>query len=108
MVRGMGNMGNMQGMMQKMQKMQKDMEKEQKAIEATIFEATDTNNLVNVKVNGSKQVVELTIQEALVDPEDIDMLQDLVIATMNEALGQVDKATAERLGKFTQGLNLPF
>ncbi|MBZ6527322.1 YbaB/EbfC family nucleoid-associated protein [Aerococcaceae bacterium DSM 111021] len=104
----MGNMGNMQGMMQKMQKMQKDMEKEQKSIETTIFEASDNNNLVNVKVTGTKQIVELDIKEALVDPEDIEMLQDLVIVTVNDALAQVDKATEERLGKYTQGLNLPF
>nr|WP_269434899.1 YbaB/EbfC family nucleoid-associated protein [Ruoffia tabacinasalis] len=101
-------MGNMQGMMQKMQKMQKDMEKEQKAIETSIFEASDKNNLVTVKVTGAKRIVELEIKEDLVDPEDIDMLQDLVIVTVNDALAQVDKATEQRLGKFTQGLNLPF
>ena len=86
-------MGNMQGMMQKMQKMQKDMEKEQKAIETSIFEASDNNNLVTVKVTGAKRIVELEIKEDLVDPEDIDMLQDLVIVTVNDALAQVDKAT---------------
>ena len=101
-------MGNMQGMMQKMQKMQKDMEKEQKAIETSIFEASDNNNLVTVKVTVAKRIVELEIKEDLVDPEDIDMLQDLVIVTVNDALAQVDKATEQRLGKFTQGLNLPF
>ena len=101
-------MGNMQGMMQKMQKMQKDMEKEQKAIETSIFEASDNNNLVTVKVTGAKRIVELEIKEDIVDPEDIDMLQDLVIVTVNDALAQVDKATEQRLGKFTQGLNLPF
>lgn len=101
-------MGNMQGMMQKMQKMQKDMEKEQKAIETSIFEASDNNNLVTVKVTGAKRIVELEIKEDLVDPEDIDMLQDLVIVTVNDALAQVDRATEQRLGKFTQGLNLPF
>lgn len=101
-------MGNMQGMMQKMQKMQKDMEKEQKAIETSIFEASDNNDLVTVKVTGAKRIVELEIKEDLVDPEDIDMLQDLVIVTVNDALAQVDKATEQRLGKFTQGLNLPF
>ena len=108
MARGMGNMGNMQGMMQKMQKMQKDMEKEQKEIEISIFEASDNNNLVNVKVSGTKQLVELNIKEELVDPDDIEMLQDLVIATVNEALTEVEQVTAERLGKYTQGLNLPF
>ena len=101
-------MGNMQGMMQKVQKMQNDMEKEQKAIETSIFEASDNNNLVTVKVTGAKRIVELEIKEDLVDPEDIDMLQDLVIVTVNDALAQVDKATEQRLGKFTQGLNLPF
>ena len=94
--------------MQKMKKMQKDMEKEQKAIETSIFEASDNNNLVTVKVTGAKRIVELEIKEDLVDPEDIDMLQDLVIVTVNDALAQVDKATEQRLGKFTQGLNLPF
>lgn len=108
MARGMGNMGNMQGMMQKMQKMQKDMEKEQKNIAESIFEATDNNNLVTVKINGKKEILEMVIDEALVDPDDIDMLQDLVIATTNAALAQVDQATEQRLGKFTQGMNLPF
>ena len=101
-------MGNMQGMMQQMKKLQRDMEKEQQSLEESFFEATDHQNLVSVKVNGKKELVELTIQEALVDPEDVDMLQDLVIATVNEALSQVDAATQERMGRFTQGLNLPF
>ena len=101
-------MGNMQGMMQQMKKLQRDMEKEQKSIEETIFQASDHQQLVSVKANGKKEVVELTIQEALVDPDDIEMLQDLVIATVNDALRQVDTVTQERMGRFTQGLNLPF
>lgn len=108
MAKGMGSMGNMQGMMQKMQKMQKDMQKEQEAIEASIFEANDNNNLVAVKVSGKKEIVELNIAQELVDPDDIEMLQDLIIATTNAALQQVDEAMTSRLGKFTQGLNLPF
>ena len=107
-MRGMGNMGNMQGMMQKIQKMQKEMTKEQAAIEATIFQAQDVNQLVTVKVNGKKELVELDLAPDLVDPDDIEMLQDLVIATVNEALKQVDQATESRLGKYTQGMNLPF
>ena len=107
-MRGMGNMGNMQGMMQKMQKMQKEMEKTQKEIDETIFEASDVNQLLTVKVNGKKVITDIEIQEALVDPDDIDMLQDLLIATLNEAMAQVDQVTDERMGKFTKGLNLPF
>lgn len=108
MVRGMGNMGNMQGMMQKMQKMQKDMEKEQTAIQNTEFTATSVNELVKVKVSGKKEVLEIELAPALVDPDDIEMLQDLVIATVNEALSKVDQTTEDRMGKFTKGLNLPF
>lgn len=107
-MRGMGNMGNMQGMMQKMQKMQKEMEKTQKEIDETIFEASDVNQLLTVKVNGKKVITDIEIQEELVDPDDIDMLQDLLIATLNEAMAQVDQVTDERMGKFTKGLNLPF
>lgn len=108
MVKGMGNMGNMQGMMQKMQKMQKDMEKEQTAIQNTEFTATSVNDLVKVKVSGKKEILEIELAPALVDPDDIEMLQDLVLATVNEALNQVDQTTQARMGKFTQGLNLPF
>ncbi|MGO4937382.1 YbaB/EbfC family nucleoid-associated protein [Fundicoccus sp. Sow4_H7] len=104
----MGSMGNMQGMMQKMQKMQKDMEREQAEIEATVFEASDTNQLVTVKMTGKKEIVELEIAPDLVDPDDIEMLQDLVIATVNDVINKVDETTATRLGKYTQGLNLPF
>ena len=108
MARGMGGMGNMQGMMQKMQKMQKEMEKEQNAIQNSEFSAASANDLVKVKVSGKKEVLEIELAEALVDPDDIEMLQDLVIATVNEALKQVDQATESRLGKYTQGMNLPF
>lgn len=102
------NMGNMQGMMKQVQKMQKEMKKEQEALEISIFEAEDANKLVNAKVSGKKELVDLQIQVALVDPDDVEMLQDLIIATVNDALAQVDKATEERMGRFTQGLNLPF
>ena len=108
MVKGMGNMGNMQGMMQKMQQMQKDMEKEQSAIQNTDFTATSVNNLVTVKVSGKKEVLAIELAPALVDPDDIEMLQDLVLATVNDALKQVDQTTQARMGQFTKGLNLPF
>lgn len=108
MVKGMGNMGNMQGMMQKMQQMQKDMEKEQSAIQNTDFTATSVNNLVTVKVSGTKEVLQIELAPALVDPDDIEMLQDLVLATVNDALKQVDQTTEARMGQFTKGLNLPF
>ncbi|WP_124057795.1 YbaB/EbfC family nucleoid-associated protein [Vaginisenegalia massiliensis] len=107
-MKGMGNMGNMQGMMQKMQKMQKEMNKEQAAIEETVYQASDVNELVTVKMNGRKEMVELVLKPELVDPDDVEMLQDLIIATTNQVLSQIDEDTEKRLGKFTKNLNLPF
>lgn len=104
----MANMPNMQKMMKQMQKMQRDMEATQQSLNETIFEAQDTNGLVQVKVNGNREIVALEIKEELVDPEDIEMLQDLIIATVNDALNKVEQATQEQMGRFTQGLNLPF
>lgn len=107
-MRGMGNMGNMQGMMQKVQKMQKEMAKEQKMIEETIFEKSDSQKLVTVKMTGTRQMTELNISPELLDPEDVDMLQDLVLSTVNAVLEDIDSTTQQKLGKYTQGLNLPF
>lgn len=104
----MQGMANFQGMMQKMKKLQKDMEKAQKQIEETIFEVSDSQNLVQVKMNGKKELTDLVINEALVDPDDINMLQDLVISTVNDAIKEVEAKTEATLGKYTKGLNLPF
>lgn len=103
-MRGMSNMA----MMQKVQKLQKEMMKAQKALEETIFEKTVANDLLTVKMNGAKQVEAINIQPDLLDPEDADMLQDLLVATINELLSEIDKESEERLGKYTKGLNLPF
>lgn len=108
MVRGMGGMGNMQGMMQKFQKMQKEMTKTQQAIEETVYEHQDNNNLVVGKMTGKKELVELTIAPELMDPEDTEMLQDLIIATVNQLIEKIDQDSEEKLGKYTKGLNLPF
>lgn len=101
-------MVNMNNMMKQVQKMQKDMQKAQADLEASEFTASDHNHLVEVTVNGKKQVLRLEIQPELVDPEDPDMLEDILIATLNEAFVKVDQATEEKMGRFTQGLNLPF
>ncbi|OFK58015.1 nucleoid-associated protein [Globicatella sp. HMSC072A10] len=108
MARGMGNMGNMQGMMQKIQKMQKELTKEQKNIEETIFEKSDANHLLTIKMNGKKEVTDLTISSDLIDPEDPEMLQDLLIVTLNELMIEIDETAEARLSKYTKGMNLPF
>ena len=107
-MRGMGNMGNMQGMMQKVQKLQKEMAKEQQIIEETLFEKSDSQGLLTAKMDGKKQLKALTIQPSLLDPEDSEMLEDLLIDTLNQLMNEIDTQTEARLGKYTKGLNLPF
>ncbi|UXU54818.1 YbaB/EbfC family nucleoid-associated protein [Staphylococcus agnetis] len=99
--------GNMQQMMKQMQKMQKKMADEQEKLKEEKVEGTAGGGMVKVIVSGHKEVVDVQINEEVVDPEDVEMLQDLVLAATNEAMSKADDLTAERLGKHTKGLNLP-
>ncbi len=103
----MRGMGNMQNMMKKMQKMQKQMEKAQEELAEKTVEGTAGGGMVTVVANGHKQILEVRIEEEVVDPEDIEMLQDLVLAATNDALKKVDELVASTMGQFTKGMNLP-
>lgn len=103
-MRGMGNMGNM---MKQMQKMQKKMAKAQEELQEMTFEATAGGGMVTVKANGSKEIIDVIIKEEVVDPDDVEMLQDLVLAATNDVLKQVEEKTNETMGQFTKGLNMP-
>lgn len=100
-------MGNMQKMMKQMQKMQKDMQKAQEELAEKTVEGTAGGGMVTVVVNGQKQVIDVNIKEDVVDAEDIEMLQDLVLAATNDALKQMDDLTNNTMGQFTKGLNIP-
>jgi nucleoid-associated protein EbfC len=102
-----GGMGNMQKMMKQMQKMQKDMAKAQEELSEKTVEGTAGGGMVTVIVNGQKEVVDVNIKEEVVDPEDIEMLQDLVLAATNDALKKMDDLTNDTMGQFTKGMNLP-
>lgn len=99
--------GNMNGMMKQMQKMQKQMAKAQEELKDEVVEGSAGGGVVTVKANGHKQVIEVIIKEEAVDPDDVEMLQDLVLAATNEALNNADELANERMGKFTKGMNLP-
>lgn len=99
---------NIQGLMKQAQKLQKDLEKEQSNLKSTEYVATDTNKLVKVTINGQKELIDLEIKEELVDPDDIEMLEDLIIATVNETMKMADTDAQSRMSKYTQGMNLPF
>ena len=100
----MRGMGNMQGMMKKMQKMQKEMAKAQEELEVTLFEGTAGGGVVKVTVAGNKMVQSVVLDEDVVDPEDIEMLQDLILTATNEALKKVETQTAETMGKYTRNI----
>lgn len=88
-------------------KMQKDMAKAQEELAEKVVEGTAGGGMVTVKANGQKEILDVIIKEEVVDPEDIDMLQDLVLAATNEALKKVDEITNETMGQFTKGMNMP-
>ncbi|APH07184.1 YbaB/EbfC family nucleoid-associated protein [Bacillus weihaiensis] len=102
-----GGMGNMQKMMKQMQKMQKDMAKAQEELSEKTVEGTAGGGMVTVVVNGQKEILEVNIKEEVVDPDDIEMLQDLVLAATNDALKKMDDLTNDTMGQFTKGMNLP-
>ncbi|MEK3806627.1 MULTISPECIES: YbaB/EbfC family nucleoid-associated protein [unclassified Metabacillus] len=102
-----GGMGNMQKMMKQMQKMQKDMAKAQEELVTKTIEGSAGGGMVTVTINGNKEVTDVNIKPEVVDPDDIEMLQDLVLAATNDALKKMDDLTNETMGKFTKGMNLP-
>jgi DNA-binding YbaB/EbfC family protein len=102
-----GNMGNMAGMMKKVQKLQGDMAKLQEELKARTIEVSTGGGAVKVVVTGEKKVQSIKIAPSAVDPEDVEMLEDLVAAAVNEAMTKVDDMMAQEMGKLTGGLNLP-
>ncbi|MET3700093.1 hypothetical protein SAMN05877753_1164 [Bacillus oleivorans] len=103
----MRGMGNMQNMMKQMQKMQKKMQQAQEELGEKRLEGTAGGGMVTVVVSGHKEVLEVKIKEEVVDPEDIEMLQDLVLAAVNDAMKKADELANSTMGQFTKGLNLP-
>lgn len=100
-------MANMQGMMKKVQKMQQDMLKMQEELKNRTVEATAGGGAVTVVVTGRKTVENVTIAPSAVDPEDVEMLEDLVTTAINEAMRKVDEMTEKEMGKITGGMKLP-
>ena len=98
--------GNMNNLMKQAQKMQKQMEDTQAELEEKEYEVSAGGGVVTCKINGKKEITELKIDPEAVDPEDVEMLEDLVMAAANEALRKVDEISAASMSKFTGGLGL--
>ena len=91
---------NINQIIKQAKKMQEEMEKSQESLASQSFESTVGGGAVYAKVNGSKVVEEIKIQKDVVDPEDVEMLQDLILTCVNDALKKVDAAQAQELGKY--------
>lgn len=100
-------MQNINQLMKQAQKMQQQMLQSQKELEAKVFSASAGGGMVKVEVNGRHEVQSLKIDPQAVDPEDVEMLEDLILAALEDAHQQVATASEEIMGKFTGGMNIP-
>ncbi len=105
---GLGGMGggNMQALLKQAQKMQEEMQKAQEEITNSEFEGTSGGGAVKVTVSGDKFVKMIELEPEIVDPEDIEMLSDLITAAVNEALRKVDDMTKEKMGAFSAPMGM--
>ena len=101
---GMGMPGNMNNLMKQAQRMQRQMEEGQKELETKEFSAKAGGGAVEVVVSGKKEVLRVNLSEEVVDPDDIETLQDIIVAATNEALRQAEEANKEMMGKMAGGL----
>ena len=101
---GGGMPGNMNNLMKQAQRMQKQMEEKTKEIEEKEWEASSGGGAVKVKVSGKKEVVAVELAEEVVDPDDIEMLQDLIMAATNEALRMMEEESTEAMSQIAGGL----
>lgn len=99
--------GNMNNIMKQAQKFQKQMEDMQVELENKEFDATVGGGAVTVVANGKKQIVDIRIKPEVVDPDDVEMLQDLILTACNEAIKRAEEETSAEMKKLTGGLNIP-
>ncbi len=97
--------GNMNNMMKQLKKAQENMQKKQEEIEATILEVD--KGMVKVEITGKKEIKSITIDPEVVDPDDVEMLEDLIIVAVNEAIAKADDLMNSEMGKLTGGLGIP-
>ena len=103
---GMGMPGNMSNLMKQAQKMQRQMEESQKELEEKEYTATSGGGAVEVTVSGKKEVTKVKLSEEVVDPDDIEMLEDLIMAATNEALRKMEEESQETMSRLTGGLGM--
>ncbi|WAW14946.1 YbaB/EbfC family nucleoid-associated protein [Peptostreptococcus equinus] len=105
---GMPGGMNMNNLLKQAQKMQADMQKQQEELETKEVEASVGGGAVVVKMNGKRELTDITIKEEVVDPDDVEMLQDLILSAVNQAIRDIDEMQKSQMSKLTGGMNLPF
>ncbi|MFA6011028.1 MAG: YbaB/EbfC family nucleoid-associated protein [Desulfobacteraceae bacterium] len=106
-MKNMGGMGNIGNMMKQAQKLQAKMVEMQAELADKTVEATAGGGMVKVVANGKQQIVSISIEKEVVDPEDVEMLQDLVTAAVNDALAKSQEMVSSQMSKITGGMNIP-
>ncbi len=102
-----GGPSNMQSMLKQAQKMQEDMAAMQAELEQREYDVAAGGGVINVKINGKKEILSVKIDPEVVDPDDIETLEDLITAAVNEAIKKVESESAEEMQKLTGGINIP-
>ena len=102
-----GGPSNMQAMLKQAQKMQEDMAAMQEELEAREYDISAGGGVVNVKINGKKEILSVKISPEVVDPDDIETLEDLIVAAVNEAVKKVEAVSQEEMQKITGSMGLP-
>ena len=105
--KNMGGAQNMQSMLRQAQKMQEDMAAMQEELDAKEYEVSAGGGMVTVRINGKKEILSMDIKPDLGDPDDIEMLSDILVAAVNQAIGQVEAANTEAMGKITGSMSMP-
>ncbi len=100
-------MKNMSGIMKQAQKLQSKMKKMQEELAEKTVEATAGGGMVKAVANGSQQILSIRLEKEVVDPEDIEMLQDMILAAVNDALNKSQQMVSDEMSKITGGLNIP-
>ena len=100
-------MGNMQGMMKKVQKMQAEMLKMQEELKTRTVETTVGGGALTIVANGKKEIESINIKPEALDPDDVEMLQDMIVSGVNEAMRKIDEMTEREMSKITGGMKLP-
>jgi len=102
-----GGPQNMQAMIRQAQKMQEDMAAKQAELDACEYDISAGGGVVNVKINGKKEILSIDLQPEIVDPDDIETLSDILVAAVNEAIKRVEETNNSELNKITGPMNLP-